>query len=204
MLARALRPGLAPATHAYGLMNEPHDMPAIGHWAASAQAAVDAIVSADAGTAVYVAGDGWSSARSWRDGNEHMRIRHPNPGLVVYEAHQYCDPASRYTGTYRPRGYDAQGVGEGDYAALLQPFLDWLAEHGLRGAIGECGVPDGDPRWTRALEGFLQAGMEAGLASMLLWAHAPFFGEDYELQLAPTARGPRPAMAMFRGLARGR
>ena len=202
-LAAALKPTILPATYAYGIMNEPHDMPAPGHWAESAQAAVDAICAEDATTTIYVPGDGWSSARNWRDFNENLAIRHPDPSCIVYEAHQYNDPASRFAGVYQPPGFDSQQAVPGGYAAALRPFLDWLEQRQLRGAIGECGVPDADPRWTESLAGFLRAGISARLDAMFLWAYAPFFGEDYVMQLAPSRAGQRRAIRLLSQLSSG-
>ena len=98
-VALALRgsPGLA----AYGLMNEPHDLPGgAARWEATTREVVAAVRRVDPATLVLVPGYGWSATATW------PRL-HPVPWVhepgAAYEAHQYFDHDR--TGTYaRPIG----------------------------------------------------------------------------------------------------
>lgn len=185
-----------PATYAYGIMNEPHDM---SGWQAIAQGCVDAIAKVDTAHKVYVSNNGWSSARFWKD---NPLVPLTTSLEVVYEAHLYNDYASALGGSYNPRSFEGQmaSVPQEEwltrYARDLNPFLEWLAQHNVKGAIGECMVPDTDPRWTTALSNMIKACVDSGrIEAVLLFAYAPWFGPDYELQLAPYADGTdRPQM----------
>jgi hypothetical protein len=90
---------------AWGLMNEPVDMPggALG-WERTSQAAVEAIRAAGDGRLIMVPGYSWSTVDKFRD--EHPRgpwIADPAGG-TVYEAHHYFD--SRNSGEYED--YDTE------------------------------------------------------------------------------------------------
>jgi endoglucanase len=191
-----------PATYAYGIMNEPHDMGMPGHWAATAQGCVDAIARVDVSHLIYVSNDGYSSARFWQDNATGLPLKVP-AGLagIVYEAHLYNDYASRLSGTYSPRNFDLQmaSVPLADqltcYARDLNPFLQWLQAHNQIGAIGECGVPDNDTRWVASLSNMVQACIDSKrIEAVLPFAYAPWFGADYEMQMAPRGTADRPQM----------
>lgn len=174
---------------AYGLMNEPHDMN--GVWPAAAQAATDAIRAVDSRPAVLVAGDGWSSARFWRDSNEQLAVRDVANNLY-YEAHVYFD--DDHTGRY-----DESYAGEGAYPTIgvdrVTPFVEWLRAKGARGFIGEYGVPAGDDRWLTVLDTFLSHLDQQGLGATC-WAGGPWWG-DYPLSIEPAAGQDRPQMTVL-------
>jgi|SRR5688572_5541160 len=85
-------PGLA----AYGLMNEPHDLPAGSYgtpaknWEVASQTTLDALRKANDKTLVMVAGYDWSSLERWA-------VNHPKGWITDsaknfrYEAHHYWD-----------------------------------------------------------------------------------------------------------------
>ncbi len=82
---------------AYGLMNEPHDLPGGAKgWEDASRLAVDAIRAKDRSRPIHVDGYSWSAARSWSQD-------HPRPWLdvpgIVYSAHQYFD--LDHSGAYR-------------------------------------------------------------------------------------------------------
>ena len=85
----------------FGLMNEPHDMPA-EPWAKSAQAAIDAIRAAGACNLVLVPGVNWTGAHSWAKEDKNgvnaqaMRAIH-DEGAHAFEFHQYLDADSSGT-----------------------------------------------------------------------------------------------------------
>lgn len=86
-VARELRG--SPALAAYGLMNEPHDLPGGSPgWEETTREVVAAIREVDPSTLVLVPGYGWSAATHWRE--NHPRPWVQGPG-VAYEAHQYFD-----------------------------------------------------------------------------------------------------------------
>lgn len=177
------------AVFAYGIMNEPHDTE--GLWPAAAQAAIDAIRSADRVHTIAVCGDGWSGAHSWQAINKDLSLRDPENNLL-YEAHQYFDRDS--SGTYR-QSYDAEGAYPAVGADRLKPFADWLKEHHARGFIGEFGVPDNDPRWLVVLDKFLAAMKESQIGGTY-WAAGPWWG-NYSPSVEPRDGHDRPQMAVL-------
>jgi len=153
-----------PGFGGYGLMNEPHDMPAPGQtvasrggedltiWPAYARAAIAAIRAVDPAGLIYVAGNEWSSSMA-------MPTRNPGFPLVdehlVYEVHLYLD--ARSTGhafdynTEVAKNFSA-GFGRGPIhrstgVDRLAPSVRWASRHGLRLALTEIGMPIDDPRW---------------------------------------------------------
>jgi hypothetical protein len=84
---------------AYGLMNEPHDLPGGARsWELASQAAVAAIRSRGDTRLIVIGGYGWSAARSWS--STHPRAWIVDPARKIrYDAHQYFDGDS--SGTYR-------------------------------------------------------------------------------------------------------
>ena len=135
------------------IMNEPHDMGGAGRWKSAAQAAVDAIRTKDKAIAIYVEGDNWSTASNWMSSNADFIMRDPSNN-IIYEAHQYFD---RYSQGFYNNSYD----GEGAYANIgvdrLAPFAKWLKDNGLKGFMGEFGVPSNDPRWIEVQKRFVEA-----------------------------------------------
>jgi endoglucanase len=178
-----------PSVWAYGLMNEPHDMN--GAWPAAAQAAVDAIRSVDSQHAVLVAGDGWSTARFWRDSNESLRVRDSASNLY-YEAHIYFD--DDYTGRY-DQTYDGEGAYPTIGVERVKPFVEWLQATGARGFIGEYGVPGDDPRWNTVLDTFLTY-LDQQQIGGAYWAGGPWWG-DYPLSVEPANGQDRPQMSVL-------
>jgi aryl-phospho-beta-D-glucosidase BglC (GH1 family) len=143
-----------PGVYAYDIMNEPHDMGngQLGDsalWKQAAQAAVNGIRSVDTNTTVMVEGTQYSSTAVWQTYNANFIINDPANNLV-YQAHQYFDGAGgggKYNQTYdQLKAYPNIGVD------LIQPWLDWLQQHNVKGFLGEFGVPDNDPRWLDILE----------------------------------------------------
>jgi Ca2+-binding RTX toxin-like protein len=132
-----------PALLGYDLMNEPHDMPVAGVWKSAAQAATTAIRQVDMNNIIYVEGEGWSAAHTWKNHNSNLIINDP-ANKIVYQAHGYYDHNNE--GLYA-RGYD----GEGAYPMIgvdrLKPFVEWLKANNLKGIVGEFGVPSNDARW---------------------------------------------------------
>ncbi len=158
-----------PTVAAYDLMSHVVDMGAPDVWPKAAQAATDAIRSIDSAKTIVVEGDGWSRAAIWRQNNELLNIVDPARRLV-YSAHVYFDAAPG-TGAYAG-SYDALGTYPDLGVDRVAPFLDWLAERGFRGHIGQFGVPTSDDRWMVVMDRFLKRIRAAGVgASYWNFAH---------------------------------
>lgn len=179
----------------YDLMNEPHDLGA-GVWPKAAQAAVNGIRSVDMNTTIYVEGTQWASAYWWLGDNGSLLISDPANNLV-YEAHLYFDGDG--SGTY-PQTYDQQAAYPNWGVDHVQPFLQWLRQHNVKGFIGEFGVPANDPRWLTVLDNFLNTLKQNGVGGTY-WQYTyadpsganswwpSTSGMDYYLNLLPAVNG---------------
>jgi endoglucanase len=169
-----------PGFGGYGLMNEPHELPAPGAivsggnedltiWPTFAQAAIDAIRAVDPVNPIYVGGNQWSSA---------MAIATQDPGFplkgnnLIYEVHMYLDASSAgYAFDYDTevaKGYSA-GLGnvpidQDTGVNRLKIATDWATANGVKLALTEIGMPIDDVRWQtmfeRAVVFALQQGVE--------------------------------------------
>lgn len=153
-----------PGLGGYGLMNEPHDLPAPGGttasnggedltiWPTFARAAIDAIRAVDAATPIYLAGNEWQAA---------MTIGTKNPGWplpgqnLVYDIHMYLDAFSNGFAfdfeTEQGRNFSA-GIGSEPInldtgVKRLKIATDWARAHGVKLALTEVGMPIDDARW---------------------------------------------------------
>ena len=158
-----------PGFGGYGLMNEPHEMPASGSivgtkekpgtgeedltiWPAYAQAAIDAIRKVDTTNPIYVAGNEWSAAVSMGTKNPGFPLKGAN---LIYEVHLYLD--ARNTGA--AFDYDTEaasnftaGLGRGGIKAStgfdrLKAATQWAKAKGVTVALTEIGMPIDDTRW---------------------------------------------------------
>ncbi len=158
---------------AYGIMNEPYG---VGQytWLDSAQAAVNGIRSQDTRHAILVPGDQYSGAHWWlAHGAPLIAVTDPANNLV-FEAHQYfdADNSGKYVGTY-----DSEGANANTGVQRLTNFVNWCNANGVRGFVGEYGVPDNDPRWLPVLDNAL-AYLAANNISGTYWAGGPWWGDD--------------------------
>lgn len=135
-----------PAVWGYGLMNEP--MGTDGRWAEGAQRCVDALRLIDRQTPILVGGDEFSSALFWQEANAgHLPLRGEN---LLYEAHLYLDVDA--SGRYANRN---EAIDPDTGIRRAAPFFNWLKTWGLKGIIGECGVPADMPTAMVALDRLL-------------------------------------------------
>jgi len=171
-----------PALYGYGLMNEPHDMGDGMRWPRAAQAAIDAIRKVDKKTTIFVSGDAFASATSWRNGlNETINEKISDPQKnMVFEAHCYFDKTLE--GAYRTT-YDQDARTPDSGIEHVRPFVEWCKEKGVRGFIGEFGVPDNDPRWLVTMDRFLGY-LKANDIGGTYWAGGPWWN-DYILSIEP-------------------
>lgn len=159
----------------YGIMNEPYSVGA--HvWKDSAQVAVNGIRSQDTRHAVLIPGDQYSGAHWWlTHGAPLIAITDPADNLV-FEAHQYFDADS--SGKYASP-YDSSGATPGIGITRLADFVNWCNANGVRGFVGEYGVPDNDARWNTVLANAMDY-LAANNISGTYWAGGPWWS-DYAL-----------------------
>lgn len=136
----------------FGLMNEPKGLPT-ETWLAAANASIAEIRRAGANNLVFVPGNGWTGAHSWRSRSYGTPNADVMLGVVdpadnyVYEVHQYLD--SNYSGTKPECRNETVGM------TTLKAFTDWLRQHNKRGYLGEFGA-GADPTCLAALDGMLK------------------------------------------------
>lgn len=181
-----------PGLFGYGLMNEPHGTN--GNWPEAAVAASRAIRGVDKENWILVAGEHWSSAQRWPKANPRLItdpfMTDPNNKLI-YEGHLYFDADS--TGTYKDQNetFDPQiGV------RRVEPFVQWLKQHGLRGFIGEYGVPDWSESAMTAMDNMLSYLAQNCIPSTY-WAGGPWWGEN-ALALDVKSGKPRPQLDILK------
>ena len=176
----------------FGLMNEPHDMPA-NVWVASANAAIAAIRRAGAKNLILVPGVAWTGAHSWAaSGNAVAMLKVADPAdHYAIEVHQYLDHDSS-------GGKDDVGgptVGSKRIAA----FTAWCRANHRRAFLGEFAAADSAVG--RAAIDDLLTTMEAAPDVWLgwtWWAAGPWWG-DYMFTLEPKRDGTdRPQMAWLK------
>jgi endoglucanase len=153
-----------PGFGGYGLMNEPHDMPAPGTtvasygnedltiWPTYAQAAITAIRAVDGSAPIYLAGNEWQSA---------MTLGTKNPGWplaggnIIYDVHMYLDASSSgFAFDFDTEAAKNFSAGLGGKAIDLDTgvnrltmAIDWARSKGVKLALTEIGMPVDDPRW---------------------------------------------------------
>jgi len=185
------------AVYAYDLMNEPHDM-GKADWKAISQAALTAIRNNGDNKLIMVPGDAWSAAHRWPSVHGPTTWISDPANNFMYEAHQYFD--SDNSGTYK-RTYDQELAGNANLATLGQTrvaqFVDWCNSNGVRGFLGEFGVPNTDPRWLTVLDNFLSA-LDAAGFDAAYWAAGEWWG-SYALSVQPQSSFTidRPQLAVL-------
>jgi len=165
------------AIEAFALMNEPHDM-GRADWRKISQHVVDALRFRGDRTTLWISGDGWSHAHDWqRNNGSRAWIVDPFDN-VVYEAHCYFD--HDFSGTYqlpfaeellRDDAVLDRGI------SRVAPFLDWCRRNGVRGVIGECGIPRDEPRWLPVLASLLR-GAATRKTPVYYWAAGEWWGDN--------------------------
>jgi hypothetical protein len=170
-----------PGFGGYGLMNEPHDLPAPGDtvasyggedltiWPTFAQAAITAIRAVDPENPIYVAGNEWGSAMSLGTKNPGFPLQGAN---LIYEVHMYLDAFSNgFAFDYDTEvaknfsaGFGSVPIDQDTGLQRLKMATDWANAHGLKLALTEVGMPIDDPRWqemfSRAANHAVQQGCE--------------------------------------------
>ncbi len=162
---------------AFGLMNEPYDLPAQA-WLEAANAAIAAIRSAGARQLILVSGTAYSGAHSWTEdlpvgnnGRTMLGVRDPNSNFA-YEVHQYLD--SDFSGR-------APGCENADSALrAIENMSRWLATNRKQAFLGEIGASD-RPECVAALSTILRHVNENGAdwIGWTVWAAGDRWPSDY-------------------------
>lgn len=175
--------------YGYDIMNEPSGMMTAEVWKKVSQSCVDAIRENGDNKLILIEGVGYSSAGGWTNNNQAARgpwIDDPIDN-VMYSAHCYFD--SNNSGTYS-KTFDEEANGKGTQYVIdralgrLKDFTDWCSKYGVRGHLGEFGVPNNDERWLEVLDAFLQKCDETGMDTTY-WAAGRYWG-TYHLSCQPT------------------
>ncbi|KIJ46399.1 glycoside hydrolase family 5 protein [Sphaerobolus stellatus SS14] len=170
----------------FGVMNEPHDLPqGTALWAASVQAAVNAIRAAGATSQVIlIPGSSYASAQTLptEAGPDLLKVTDPAGGVgkLVFDVHKYLD--SDNSGTHPDCTTDNVSV--------LQTLVAWLKQNGNRQALlSETGGGN-----TASCETDLNSELayvkanSASIVGFTAWA-AGAFATNYTLSLTPNSDG---------------
>jgi endoglucanase len=176
-------------------MNEPHDVDA---WEATSQTAVTAIRASGDDKLILIPGDDWSSANRWPHTHNYPWIDDPADN-IAYEAHLYFD--RNESGRYR-HSYDEELARDHELATVgrrrLARFAGWCRNHGVRGFLGEYGVPAEEPRWHAVLDDMLDA-LDEWRMDGLYWAAGEWWPPEDRLSIQPEAdfTVDRPQLAVL-------
>lgn len=176
----------------YGIMNEPHDLLEDAPWLDIAQEIIWGIRKEDTKTSIIIAGDSWSSAARWTTCSGNLKDLEDPSDNLIFEAHVYFDEDA--SGAYR-KTYEEEKASPTTGISRAVPFVNWLKDNGLKGFIGEYGVPDNDPRWLVALDKFL-AYLKSNGINGTYWAAGPMWGK-YKLAVEPKNGDDRPQMEIL-------
>lgn len=179
--------------YGYGLMNEPHDLLPGTSWFTMAQQAIHDIRKVDIKTSILVAGNSWSSAERWPLASDSLKYLEDPSRNLIFEAHLYFDKDG--SGTYK-HSYEEEKATEDTGITRVKPFVTWFKKNGLKGFIGEYGVPDNDPRWLIVLDRFLNYIQKEGVNGTY-WAGGSRWG-DYSLAVNPIHGSERPQMNILK------
>ncbi|KAI0068283.1 endoglucanase [Artomyces pyxidatus] len=169
----------------FGVMNEPHDIPSLSEWAASVQAAVNAIRAAGATSQfILIPGSSYSSAATLptEAGPYLLTVTDPAGGTskLLFDVHKYLD--SDNSGTH------AECVTNN--VAVLTTLVSWLQSNGNRQAIlsetggGNTASCETDLGQELA---YIQANSKS-IVGFSIWA-AGAFDTTYTLTVTPNADG---------------
>lgn len=179
----------------FGLMNEPNDLPT-ETWLEAANIAIAQIRRTGAKNLILVPGNGWSSARSWVEGdygtpNGEVMLGIEDPAdNFVYEVHQY------FNGDWTGTSADCQSVDIG--ISTLTPVTEWARQHGKRAFLGEIGVGPGQiclDALDRVLR-FMNENDDVWLG-WTYWAGGAWWSKDYFTSVQPVDGRDRPQMAIL-------
>lgn len=180
----------------FGLMNEPHDMPA-SDWLTAANGSISAIRSVSRQNLILVPGTAWTGAHSWFDdwyggSNASVMLNIKDPvNHFAYELHQYFDEDFSGKKDNCSRAADA--------LAAIDKLSGWLRQQGRQAYMGEFGVTRA-PACIQTAQQMTQSidknsDVWIGWA---YWAGGDFWPAEEALNIQPTATGDRPQLAGLR------
>lgn len=175
---------------AFGLMNEPHGIPAVA-WRRAADAAVAAIRRTGARNLILVPGTDWTGARNWTEGTgsnaaAFAKFRDPARNFA-FEMHLYLDADSS--------GTSPDCVGQDIGVERIRAATGWLRANGYRGFVGEFGSGPG-PTCLAGLDrlvDFVSNNRDAWMG-WTYWAAGAWWGDHFmSVQPGPDGR-PKPQL----------
>ena len=179
----------------FGLMNEPNNLPT-ETWLEAANGAIAEIRKTGATNLILVPGNGWSSARSWVEGNYGtpnaelmLNVKDPANNFV-YEVHQYFN--ADWTGT----SGDCRNIDVG--ISTLSPVTQWARRHHQRVFLGEFGGGS-DRTCLDALDRvirFMSENNDVWLG-WTYWAGGIWWPDDYFTSVQPLGGRDRPQMGVL-------
>lgn len=177
--------------YAFDIMNEPHDL-GENVWFNAAQQTIWGIREINTNLTVMVEGDHYANANVWEKFSDNLKYLKDPSNKIVFNAHCYFDHdvSGRYT-----KSYEHEGAHEQIGVQRVKPFIDWIKKNGVKGYVGEFGVPRNDARWLPILENFLEY-LTANHISGSYWAAGPWW-KNYPLSLEPVNGQDQPQMAVY-------
>lgn len=155
--------GKHPAVWAYDLMNEPYTMDDALVFT-MIQAAVTAVNKRNPNVVLMIPGRDYSDAYSWPQRSDDLKkIQGKN---LMFTAHKYIFNGGRY----RSDAEATAAVEPDTYIKLVQPFADWCKANGVRGYLGEVGVPHNSPTALAALDRLLLKCVKEWRMPVTYWA----------------------------------
>lgn len=174
---------------AYDIMNEPYSMTTSTPWFDIAQLVINAIREVDTETMIMVSGDRFSSPAHWMQYSDNLKNLVDPSDNLIFQAHIYFDDSQ--AGSYeiggQPSTYEAERATPQRGVERMEPFVNWLKTNGLRGFVGEYGIPDDAAdidKWSVVLENMLQYLSDNKIPGTY-WSAGPRWG-TYRLSVQPT------------------
>ncbi|KAG8844632.1 Manganese dependent endoglucanase Eg5A [Serendipita sp. 411] len=168
----------------FGLMNEPHDMPAIAPWVQAVQAAVNAIRAAGATSQIILLpGSSWSGAAQLptEAGPQLLQVTDPAGGVnkLVFDVHKYLDVDN--SGTHDECVTDNLSV--------FQNLVSWLQTNHRQAILSETGGGHTQSCYTYLNNelAYIKNSYPT-MVGFTVWS-AGAFNTAYELSVTPNADG---------------
>jgi endoglucanase len=169
----------------YGLMNEPHGLPA-RDWLRIANGAIGAIRKTGARQLIHVPGVAYTGAHSWlKSGNVVMAEVDDPARHFVIDVHQYLDRDSS--------GTTAETVSPTIGSERISAFQNWARRERMKAFLGEFGAASTETGLA-ALDDLCRTLKENGdvWIGWAAWAAGPWWPARYHFRLEPARDGTLP------------